>query len=551
MSTATLSAYEQAHSSLFDRSASTPSSKALVKYRLDPVGFFVNILRIPEYRIRWSLNRGYERHKWDGTPDPLVVLLNALRDGKDASAEAGTGTQKSYTVGGAVLWFISCWEGAGAFTFAPNEDQLRNFMWKEIRALWGAFSVHFPQAVLLDLEIRMRGGQDNTWGAIGVTVKPRRGEKVSIGAQGMHRAHMLLVYEETPGLEYPVIDAGINTSTGAHNLRVAVGNPDSKFDSLHLFGHTRLGQPLPNVVNVRISALDHPNVVLNDPDIVPGAVSVKSVELRREQYGEEDPVFQSRVRGISPSQDPRALIKMEWIVAAQERFKNPAERKILEAVGHGRESLGVDASNSEDGDHAAIARGKGAVCREVPSFPCDNSNNLGYDVFLEMQERRIDDAHVGVDGIGVGAGTVNELRGRNRWIQSLIGGASPIGSMDQEDWDNLRSQMMWTLREDLRKDMIALPDDPDLVVELLVATWKTQNGKIRVEKKEEIQKRTPRGRSPNKADALMYWNFVRPRDPVVSERPKNNAKTIAERVFEELKSLDTVTPKKQFFVLRQ
>ncbi|MDB4876439.1 MAG: hypothetical protein JWM41_2885 [Gemmatimonadetes bacterium] len=540
-------AFDQAHSRLYDLSDEAPSVVALVEYRQRPVDFAVEMLGVPRHTLEWALNPGYydensiRVHRWDGQAEPIVAMLNAVRDGLDVCVEAATGTQKSFTCAVLVLWFLACWEGAIVKTFAPTEAQLAAYMWMEIRKLWPAFQARFPSARLLSLEIRMRGGDDKSWGAAGVAVRKRAGEEVSVGAQGMHAPHMLLIYEEAPGIEYPVILAGENTCTAPHNIRVAVGNPDNKQDSLHRFGFDDFDRPREGLRCIRISALDHPNVVSADADIVPGAASVRSVSRRLADYGEQDRIYKSRVRGLSPDEAADALIKLEWVRRAQLRWESKQDREILEARGKGQRSLGVDVANSESGDKAAIARFRGAVCTEVDAFACPDANNLGYQVHLEVREQSIDDDHVGIDGVGVGAGTVNKTKEDKHTFRSLLGGNEPEGFIDdggepmEENWSDLRSQMWWILREDLRRNRIALPPDKELEKDLITPTWESVKSKITVESKRTLKKRL--GHSPNKGDAVVYGNYVRPRDPVVSERPKA-ALSIRERVLAELNAMD-------------
>lgn len=549
-----------------------PKLEAMTEYQQEPEKFMVDKLGIPLKTLKWSINPGYDSPEflerkwktgntewkgWDGTPDPLIAMLEGLRDWQDVCVEAGTGTQKSYTAAAAILWFIASFPEARIYTFAPTEKQLRQYIWMEINKLWPRFRVLFPTAIITDLRIRMRGQKDDAWTALGFAVGQKAGEDSSTRAQGMHAPHMLLVYEETPGIMLPVIEAGENTCTAPHNLRLALGNPDHQLDGLHLFGHDEFGIVRPRMRAIRISALDHPNLVSKDPNIVPGAASQLSVDRRRIRYGPDHRMYKSRVRGISPAESATALIKLEWVQRAQKRWEDPQTREILEAVGKGVRSLGVDVANSEDGDEAAISYWKGAVCLEVPSFPCPNSNNLGYDVFLKMRELSIKPDYVGVDGVGVGAGTVNELRNRGEFIRSLTGkeeGSMIAGDMpDEEAWNTLRSQMWWTLAEDLKNDRIALPTDVQLSMDLITPTWEPKNGKIVVESKEVIKERTPNKRSPNKADAVVYGNFVRPRDTVSSSTKKNVAPTLAQRLLAEQQQLDdSQTPKRHLgLVLRQ
>ncbi len=46
-----------------------------------------------------------------------------------------------------------------------------------------------------------------------------------------------------------------------------------------------------------------------------------------------------------------------------------------------------------------------------------------------------------------------------------------------------------------------------MIADLVTPKWFVRNGKIIVESKEDIKKRL--GRSPNKGDAAVYWNWVR------------------------------------------
>lgn len=494
-------------------------NRPLTQYQRDPVGFCVNELGIAPESIDWSFLPEYRTHQWDQSQNPIRAMMDALADWNDVGVESATGTGKSFTAACLILWFLAAWEDARVFTFAPKEDQLRLFIWAELRKLFPRFQKHFQSAALTDLCLRVRGGTDDYWSAHGVSVGVRADEDVAAKAAGMHAEHMLLVYEEAQGIDPAVTKAGENTCTSAHNLRLWLGNPDSQLDNLHLACISH------GVRHIIISALDHPNVVTRRT-VVPGAVDHESVESRRIQYGEGHRLYQSRVRGVSPTEAKEALVKLAWVNEAVKRWKaSQTEAEERDPCVHGVDALGVDVANSESGDEGAIARMRGRRVCQVESFPCPNANDLGLQVGLEINRRKLNPYHVGVDPVGVGAGTVNELRKRPEWqgVRSLNGGYSPeIVDWDAEEYANLRSQMMWWLAEDLRLGDIDLPDDPELHKDLISALWEPKNGKITVESKEKIKERTPGFRSPNKADALAYCNFVRPRpEPrVEKERPR-------------------------------
>lgn len=481
-------------------------------YQTDPLGWIVDMLGVPEHTLRWSLNLGYESHQWDGTTDPLAAALEALANWDDVGIESATGTGKSFLGACVLLWFLACWSGARGFTFAPKEDQLRLYIWAEIAKLWPKFQRLFPTAELTDLRIRMDG--TDTWGAWGYAVGIKADEAVATKAAGMHAEHMILMYEEMPGIPLPVIEAGENTCTAPHNVRWGQGNPDNQLDALHQFCIK------PTTTHIRISALDHPNVVTGNASLVPGAVSVESIERRRAGYGEGTPLYESRVRGISPQQATDSLIRYEWLDRAATRWEALKKAGKLEAGGPAK---GVDVANSENGDEAAIADGRGSALVQLRTFACPDSNKLGAQVVKEMRADGVPQEHVGVDPVGVGAGTVNEAARLGVVVRRLSGASRPVAKAehapdgstyewvsDANTFKNLRAQMYWQLREDLRNDRIALPRNLALFRQLTQPTYEIENGKVVVEPKNDIVQRMG-GKSPNEADAVVYWNWVRPR----------------------------------------
>lgn len=499
---------------------------AMVQYQKDPVGFARDVLEIPESHIRWSLHRAFGTHRWDGTKDPLAVIAESLANWQDVGVESGTGTGKSFWLAVLVFWFLGCFEDALVNTYAPKEDQLKKAIWKEIGRLWPRFQRHFPKATLTDLCIRMRGGLDETWAANGVSVGIVAGETVASKAQGAHAQYMLLVYEETPGIPFPIIEAGENTATGPTNVRIAIGNPNHRLDALHKFCTS------PGVVHVRISALDHPNVVLNDADVIPGAVSVKSIERRREKYGESSPVYQSRVRGESPEQASDALIRLEWLEAAAARFKlRQAAGKIPTRL----TGKGIDVANSEHGDRAAVCDFAENVVVSIDAFACPDSNKLGSDQVSLAKLHGLPSHRVGVDPIGVGAGTVNEARRLKYPVQALNFGAKPYSTAqrapdgskyewaaDANRFQNFRGQCYWQLREDLQGGLIDMDEDRDLWEELLAMSFDDDGNVVKLPPKDDLK--VLLGRSPDKADALVMANWVRERKVVNEPEPVKDAK---------------------------
>jgi hypothetical protein len=126
-----------------------------------------------------------------------------------------------------------------------------------------------------------------------------------------------------------------------------------------------------------------------------------------------------------------------------------------------------------------------------------------------MTEDKISSKNIGVDGVGVGASTVNKLKelGISKTDIDLQSGSAPVETDDTEQFNNLRSQMCWQLRTDLKSGELAFAYNEKLFAEMVIPKWNIKGGKIAVESKEEIKKRL--GHSPNLFDAMVYWNWRR------------------------------------------
>ncbi len=468
-------------------------------YRNNPIEYLVERLGIKRESVDWSILPEYKNHKWDGTPNPFVAIANALVKYKWVGVESAVGVGKTFFGAGIVPWFLECFENSLVVTSAPKEKQLSLHIWRELGKLFN----NLGRGELLNLKLRMIPGKDD-WIAVGFVAGVKANEESATKAQGFHAEHMLIILEETPGIPKQIMTALQNTCTSPHNLILSFGNPDHQLDSLHEFCL------MDNVEHIRISGYDHPNVVLNNAEFIPGAQSKENLLRMKAKYRDEsNPLYQSRARGISPAQSIDSLIKIEWLINCSKDYadyKTKYDNKKLE----GDRGLGVDVANSEFGDKGAFAHGVDNVLVKVEDFPCPNANELGHKVYRIMKDEKIKPENLGVDGVGVGAGTVNTLYedGITDEDISLLGSARPeeIEGMEEE-FVNLRSQMWWILREDLRNGELIIPEDDELWADLLTPRWSIKNGKIAVESKEDIKKRL--GRSPNKGDAVIYWNWRR------------------------------------------
>lgn len=491
---------------------------------------------------RWSEFGGYGSHKWDGDVDPLAKAWEAIGAGEWVGIESAVGTGKTFMLSRVVFWFLDVYPDALVVTSAPKHDQLQLHLWAEITRAFHKFKKIRPYAILLDsLRLKVDARQPDSemdlsksWQAVGFVAGVGAEEQSATKAQGFHRKNMLIITEETPGMPESVMTAFKNTSIAENNLILAVGNPDSELDALHQFCTMR------NVKSFIVSAYDHPNVV-NQRELISGAVTVQAIERRKDEYGEDSPLYLSRVRGISPTQGVDSLIKLKWVdqcimTSAQYlKLYNKQKAAGVLKLGKGFNAVGIDVANSEAGDTASAAFGKDCRLMHIDEFQCPNATHLAYNIIYNdnvLLDKCYDNYHthkrhnyditddcIGVDAVGVGVATINAFKDSGVGVVGLQGGqwneAIPKDDKDQPIYKfaSLRAQMWWETREDFRKGEIAvLIQDPRMLsqirLQLTIPRVDVSENVITIEKKENIKKRLG-GKSPNIGDAIVYWNWMR------------------------------------------
>lgn len=507
-------------------------------YRKDPMLWLEEVFGEKRESFQWSLNNPelYDKHEWDGDVDPIANAWIALAEGKLVGIKAATATGKTYALSRMVAWFADCYEDSLIVTTAPSATQLKTNLWGEIQkasAILKRNARPFLEITSLKMYLEFHNKEldtRRTHMAIGEVSSAKNSEESAVKFQGYHRKHMLIILEEMAGIPPAVVTAALNTLDGSKtNLLIGVGNPDSELDQLSTFAN------LDYVASFRISAQDHPNVVTGET-IFHGAVMQESINRRLVQYGEDSPLYLSRVRGITPTEGTNTLIRRAWVEPAF------VDDDYTEEVAGGYNAVGVDVANSDKGDMAALCYGKAGMITDIFEFQCPNASHLAYNLLMDTQELiqndyedfnvptinelQILDQCVAIDTVGVGASTMNVFQNYGLTALAMAGGADrkliPFEERTKDgktekvllwDFHTGRDQWYWELREDFRNGRIKMRiSDPKMrhriMIELCTPKFIVDKAKIAVESKGGIKKRLG-GKSPNVADAIAYWNWGR------------------------------------------
>jgi hypothetical protein len=204
--------------------------------------------------------------------------------------------------------------------------------------------------------------------------------------------------------------------------------------------------------------------------------------------------------------DEWQVIPTRWVQLAQTRW-----RQMLRPDGP-LDQVGVDVARG--GRDATVLAGRvGQYLLPLdrlrkPSAGDEDGIYVSSHIRRHLTLERSPDALVVVDGIGVGASVVDMLKlaGDVRYYNAIASQKAPgTDASGRYRFANQRSWQTWHLRELLDPDkghLIALPDDPQLRVDLCAFRWTEKADRvIQVDSREDIVERI--GRSPDAGTACI------------------------------------------------
>lgn len=445
----------------------------------------------------------YGANGWRGVWSKQAEILNAVKRGRAGdpayrrtAVKSCHGVGKSYVAAMVAAWWLAVHEPGEAFvvTSAPTYAQVRAILWRYIRQL--AKKGDLPGKV-----------NQTEWSIDGELVafgrKPADHDEAAF--QGIHARYVLVILDEACGIPAQLWIAADALTTNDGCCILAIGNPDnpaSYFKEVCDVGSLWH--------KIRISAFDSPNLTGEyvPPKIAAMLVSKAWVEEKAIEWGEDNPVYISKVEGDFPSQNPTAVVRMDDVMSC--RHTEPRTADELTPV-----ALGIDVGGGGDL----------TVCRERRGMSAGREWELNSDRPEELAPWVIEKINltgatiVVVDSIGIGWGLVGELRNARRRGEhnaTIIEFNAAEKAHDEKHFVNKRAELWWQVGRKLSADrawdlgqrvdnkMMGAYLVSDRCVAELVETRQipTSDGRIAIEKKEDIRERTG-GRSPDHADALL------------------------------------------------
>src|SRR5690606_21375837 len=350
-------------------------------------------------------------------------ILEAVRDHRRVAVRSGHGVGKSHVAALVACWWLDTHEPGTAFvvTSAPTFPQVRAILWRYIRRMHAAGDL--PGRVN-QVEWHM-GGELVAFG--------RKPSDYSESAfQGIHAPHVLVILDEACGIapQLWVAAAALPTNDGCRLF--AIGNPDNPATELR-----RVCAPGSGWHVIGISAYDSPNLTGEPvpPAVAQALVSAGWVEEKRAEWGEDNPLYRSKVLGEFSEDSEWQVVRSSDVAACRIAPEEPHPADVLLPV-----ELGVDVGGG--GDETVIRERRGVVAGREWRAHTDRPEKIA--PLIRHAIRESGATRVKIDSIGVGFGVIGELRNDSslRGVQ-IVGVNVGEKASCPDRFANLRAEIWW------------------------------------------------------------------------------------------------------------
>ena len=443
------------------------------KYREDPVGWVHDVV-------------GAET--WSGQREILEALVTERR----IAVKAGHSLGKSFIVGNAAMWWLQAYgpERSFVITTAPSFNQVRTILWKEIGR------AHEKSGAPYHLN------QTEVWAGGEIVAMGRKPADYNEDAfQGIHAEHVLVIIDEACGVPQILWEAADSIASNDGSCILAIGNPTNPSSYFRNVCESRVWK------TIRLDGYNSPNFTgeIVAPSLHRVLMSRNWVEEKKEEWGEDSPLFISRVRGEFPVDSDDGVIPYSWLSRC---MYEPSEKDLKEYSDSPIE-MGIDVGAGGDKTIAYARQGPHVLSRH------ENNSSDPEEIVKKLMKFQFETEAelIKIDVIGVGFGIYGSLKEKLRDKGVRVRGVNVARKpRDPARFLNLRSELWWEVGRELSRNggwnLHGVPDD---AVDQLAKPEYTLNAlhKVVVESKEDLRARI--GRSPDDADALLLAFYDPPK----------------------------------------
>jgi hypothetical protein len=446
-----------------------------------------------------------------GTPwQKQIDILRSVARFRTTCVYAGNAVGKSWCIAIIVIWFILTHPDAMVIVTGASQQTIGSIAWREIRRALALALLPFGGKVSTAIKaspqvLTVADG----WTAMGfATTGCER-------ASGMHAGHLLVIVDESSGVDVEIFEALDSLSP---SRVVLFGNPlraDGVFVDRIRQGErdARDGVPPHLATNsIKISSLESPHAQLDrSPVGLADATWLADVARR---YTVRSLWYRSHVLAEIPSVSSDVVIDeahLDW-ATSRPRVEVPPGHPL-----RGKVRMGIDLGEGVGKDASAIVVRDDLGILDVVVGNAIGLGEAANHAFRLAAKHGVRHKDITYDMGGIGRDFCNHLARYEITAQPYSGAGEP---MDKSQYTNVRSECAWRARQ--RLDPKHMPDPlshtlqphfhippqnwwPMMREELKALTYDMVGRQVRLIAKKDLMTRL--GRSPDLADAFLMTFF--------------------------------------------
>lgn len=402
-------------------------------------------------------------------------VLQAIRDNPWVAVAACRKAGKTRLACFVILWFLCTRPNSLVVTSAPTWDQLIQSVWAELHDLWkkSLLPQIYPQFQFFQNEIRTGSTK---WRCIGITSDKAENTE---GRHAGDTGYVLIVLDESKGIADEFLTSMLGMMGGQnrrHNRLLAIGTPGGPSgwfyrafaEERHLWGKV-----------FQISAANIPRLAEH--------CEAERIRLRG------GPEWRQQQLAEFTGADEGSIITPAEVTRAVEMFEKWEEIFPLEKRTRWRRILALDPAGAGKDENIITYRYGNVILRQ-DALPKADTMFTASECVRRAQEFRADT--IIIDAVGLGEGIYDRVR--NIWRDgSVLPFKSGYKAQDSKRYDNLKSEVVFHLKQLLEDGQIAIPDIPKLRSQLCSwsYTFTARDNRTHVT--------DPKNDSPDWADSAM------------------------------------------------
>lgn len=392
--------------------------------------------------------------------------MEAVRDSRRVSVSGCNSSGKDWAAARTLLWWQCLYYPAKVIVTGPTFRQVDDVVWNEVRSAYNNARTRFKGRMYDTPQYRL----NEEHFAIGFSTDSE------YHLQGFHSPNLLVIVTEAHAMRQRDIDALRRLNP---RCMLMTGNPFATAGEFYNSHHSQREL----WKTIQISAFDTPNIQQGRV-VIPGMVTVRDIEDRKAEWGEDSPLYQAGVLGQFPESLDDTIVPLWAVTEAVKR----------EAEGTGPVVYACDVARFGR-DKTVVVRRQGRDARIVWRTQGRDTMEIAGRLGAMVKETTVD--RLVIDDTGVGGGVTDRLREVGTGNTTLVAFNGGSSADDKETYVNAVSEAWIRMRRWFLEDSPSIEPDPPLEGQLTGRQYSYQSDRrIIIESKQKMD------RSPDEADAL-------------------------------------------------